>query len=118
VHPAASAADTFHDAMVTGAFHGTMAPTTPTGSSVTRPARPSGVLTYRSRPGCAAGRRSTGTPGATRPVWARDDWLMAHPISSTVMPAMSSAARREELGGPVEHVGPLGRREARPGRRR
>ena len=47
VHPAASAGATFHDDSVTGAFQGTIAATTPTGSLVTRPAR-SAVTTRRS----------------------------------------------------------------------
>ena len=47
VQPAASAGATFHADSVTGAFQGTMAATTPTGSLVTRPAR-SAVTTRRS----------------------------------------------------------------------
>ena len=48
VHPAASAGAAFHAANVTGAFHGTMAATTPTGSWVTSPAR-SPETTVRSK---------------------------------------------------------------------
>jgi hypothetical protein len=47
VHPAASAGAVFQAASVTGAFHGTMAATTPTGDWVTTPAR-SSVVTVRS----------------------------------------------------------------------
>ena len=39
MHPAARAGATFHDASVTGAFHGTIAATTPTGRELTRAAR-------------------------------------------------------------------------------
>ena len=38
VHPATSAGASFQLASVTGAFHGMMAPTTPTGSPTTSPA--------------------------------------------------------------------------------
>jgi hypothetical protein len=47
VQPAASAGAVFQAARVTGAFHGTMAATTPTGSWTTMPAR-SAVRTVRS----------------------------------------------------------------------
>ena len=48
VQPAASAGATFQADSVTGAFHGMMAATTPTGSWVTRPTR-SAVTTRRSK---------------------------------------------------------------------
>ncbi len=42
-HPAASAGATFHEANVSGKFHGTTAATTPAGSLVTSASSPSAV---------------------------------------------------------------------------
>ena len=93
VQPAANAGAVFHDDSVTGAFHGTMAATTPTGSLVTTPTR-SAVTTRRSNSNVRIRSAHWSKTGATRPVWDAVAWLIATPISSTVIPAMSAERLR------------------------
>ena len=53
--PAASAGPIFHEAMVSGKFHGTMSPTTPSGSRTVNPSPPdTGIVSPSRRSGAAA----------------------------------------------------------------
>ena len=55
VLPAASAGPIFQEAMVSGKFHGTMSPTTPSGSRTVNPSPPdTGMVSPSRRSGAAA----------------------------------------------------------------
>ena len=53
--PAANAGPIFHEAIVSGKFHGTMSPTTPSGSRTVNPSPPlTGIVSPSRRSGAAA----------------------------------------------------------------
>ena len=113
VQPAASAADTFHAAMVTGAFQGTIAATTPTGNWSTSPAR----SPDHDRRSNSKARMSSGVVvedgchqaglGARRLADGA-----AHLLDGDAGDVVGALA--EQVGGAGQHLGPFRRRHARP----
>lgn len=93
VHPAASAAGSFIDALGTGAFHGVIVPTTPTGVRTSR-AAPSGVA--RSSENGKSSRRSAALSHMRRAA-AWYDVLAARGAPISVIRASDISARRTSI---------------------